>query len=101
MKASQEIALLRHALVGLLDGSPPTASEVEKRGFVYQPANATSGLIVSYELYTSDKMLYESGSAGEVGLSGRYVKVFDILAPMVGWFVLINDNAGGKGCKMF
>lgn len=100
MKASQEIALLRTDLADLLDGSPPSAPGAVKRGFVYQPAGAASGLTVSYELYRPDNVLFASGFAGEVGSTGRYVKVFTLTDPE-GWFVVVDDDAGGHACKMF
>jgi len=99
VKASKEIALLRNDLADLLDGSSSSALTV-KRGFVYQPASAASGLTVSYELRRPDHTIYESGTAEEVDLTGRYVKIWTLTTPDT-WYVLINDSAGGKACKMF
>jgi len=95
MKASREITLLRALLRERL---PVTSTLTE---VLYQAAGAESGLIVTMDVYRPDKSqdVGQSGTANEIGTTGRYYMAFAADAP--GWFVLIHDNAGGNAVRQF
>jgi hypothetical protein len=90
-KVSRELTLLRAQLLGI-NGVRPV---------LYQAAGSVSGLIVTMEVYRPDATqdVAQSGTAAEIGNTGRYYLAFTADAP--GWFVLITDNAGGSGIKQF
>lgn len=66
---------------------------------IYQPAKAETGVTVQVDVYKPDKTqdVAQSGTATEVGTTGRYYKSFTVDAP--GWFVEVSDNKGGKAVK--
>jgi len=68
---------------------------------LYQAAGAGTGKTVNVSVYKPDKTLdaTQSGTATEVGTTGRYHKAFDADAP--GWFCEIEDSDGGKAIKHF
>jgi len=68
---------------------------------IYQPGGAATGRTVNIDVFKPDKTkdTTQSGTATEVGTTGRYHFNFDAEEP--GWFVEISDNAGGKACKHF
>lgn len=68
---------------------------------IYQPGGAATGRTVNIDVFKADKSkdTVQSGTATEVGVTGRYHFNFDAEEP--GWFVEISDNAGGKACKHF
>ena len=94
MKASREIALLRALLAERLGG-------VGEQKFVYQAGGAQSGLTVMFHVYRPNDTedVAQSDTADEVGETGRYVGSFIASGP--GWYVLIDDSAGGHAVKQF
>lgn len=68
---------------------------------LYQAAGAGTGLTVTMDIYKPDKTkdAIQSGTATEIGTTGRYYMSFDADAP--GWSVEISDSAGGKAVKHF
>ena len=94
-KASRNITWLRAMLKERL---LPTTGVVQ---VLYQAVGAASGLIVTMDVYKPDKTKDEaqSGTALEIGTTGRYYRSFNAEEP--GWFVLIHDNAGGSAVKQY
>ncbi len=90
-KVSRELTLLRALLP-----NPNGAKQV-----LYQAGDSVSGLIVTMDVFRPDKTqdTNQSGTANEIGQTGRYYFTFNANAP--GWFVLIHDNAGGNGVRQF
>ena len=88
MKASLEIAKLRRLLDERLGGAGV-------KTFLYQPSGAATGIMVVYSVYTPEEVkdTSQSGNATEIGTTGRYSGSFVADGP--GWFVLIDDSAGG------
>ena len=68
---------------------------------IYQGAGAATGLTVQVDVFKPDKSqdLAQSGTATEIGTTGRYHKSFDADAP--GWFVEISDSNSGKAVQNF
>ncbi len=66
---------------------------------LYQAAGAGTGKTVQYDVFKPDKTLdaTQSGTANEIGTTGRYHKTFDADTP--GWTIEISDSAGGKAVK--
>jgi len=66
---------------------------------LYQAAGAGTGKTVQYDVFDETKTLVpgESGTANEIGTTGRYYKAVNMLNP--GWTVEISDDAGGKAVK--
>lgn len=74
---------------------------VKQQTFVYQAANATSGLTVVYQTFRPDgaEDINQSGVAEEVGVTGRYLGRVTTDRP--GWFVVIHDSANGEAVRRF
>jgi len=96
-KASREIIMLRI----MLNERLPLGMSVGATQVLYQPSGAGTGLIVTMDVYRPDKTKddIQSGTAVEIGSTGRYYFLFNADGP--GWFVLIHDDAGGYAVKQF
>lgn len=68
---------------------------------IYQAAGAGTGKTVQVDVYKPDKSLdaVQSGTAIEIGTTGRYYKSFDADAP--GWSIQCSDTDGGKAVKNY
>jgi len=96
-KASREIIMLRI----MLNERLPLMLTAGATQVLYQAAGAASDLIVTMDVYRPDKTKddIQSGTAVEIGSTGRYYFLFNADGP--GWFVLIHDDAGGSAVKQF
>jgi hypothetical protein len=69
---------------------------------VYQAAGATTGIVVTMDVYdeTGSKDVAKSGAMTEIGVTGRYKKAFTP-DEEGGWVVLIADANGGRSAGSF